>query len=35
MIKQDELCGILELIGNGLWNVYVYAIALICDLCIY
>jgi hypothetical protein len=33
--KRDELRGILELIGIGLWYVYVYVTALICDLCIY
>jgi len=35
MIKRDELCGTLKLIGIGLWNVYGYVTALICDLFIY
>jgi len=35
MIKQYELRRFLELFGIGLWYVYVYATALICELCIY
>jgi len=35
MIKWDELRWILKFIVIGLWNVYVYATALIFELCIY
>jgi len=35
VIKGDELKWILKFIEIGLWNVYVYATALICELCIY
>jgi len=34
-VKRDELCETLKLISIVLWNTYVYATALICDLCIY
>jgi len=35
MTNWDELCEISDFIGIGLWNVYVYVTALICELCIY
>jgi len=35
MIKWDELRGILVFIEVSLWDVYVYATTLICELCIY
>jgi len=35
VITWDELRRILKIILIGLWNVYVYATALICELCVY
>jgi len=35
MTKWGELRWILGFISIGLWNVYVYATVLICELCIY
>ena len=34
-VKWYELCETLRLMWIGLWNVYVYTTALICELCIY
>jgi len=35
MTKWDKICDNLEFLGIGIWNVYVYATALICEWCIY